>query len=106
MLAVMWNAVTVKCFRELWTSGQSAGQIAQRLGCSRSAVAGKLQRLGLHRRPKPPTAKPVIVSVPKHIYPPAVVVPHALPRHAEPHYYTETELRAMLAEAAANTAQL
>jgi hypothetical protein len=26
--------------------------------------------------------------------------------HAEPHHYTKTELRAMLAEAAANTAQL
>jgi GcrA cell cycle regulator len=69
-------------------------------------VAGKLQREGLRRRPKPPTANPVIVALPKRIYPPAVVVPHAPPRHAEPHHYTKTELRAMLAEAAANTAQL
>jgi GcrA cell cycle regulator len=106
MLAVMWNAVTVRHLRELWTSGQSAGQIAQRLGCSRSAVAGKLQRLGLHRRHKPPTLKPVIVALPKRIYPPAVVVPHALPRHAERHRYSKTELRAMLAEALANTARL
>jgi len=92
MLAVMCNAVTVRHFRELWTSGQSAGQIAQ--------------RLGLHRRHKPPTLKPVIVALPKRIYPPAVVVPHALPRHAERHRYSKTELRAMLAEALANTARL
>ncbi len=75
-------------------------------GCSRSAVAGKLQRLGLHRRHRPPTLKPVIVALPKRIYPPAVVVPHALPRNAEPHHCSKQELRAMLAEAAANTARL
>ena len=43
-------------------SGQSAAQIARRLGHSRGAVCGKLRRLGLKRGHAPPTAKPKIVS--------------------------------------------
>jgi GcrA cell cycle regulator len=48
-----------------WASGQSAGQIARRLGYSRNAVCAKLIRMNLKRGRKSPTAKPVIVSVPK-----------------------------------------
>lgn len=107
MLAVMWNTVTVKRLRELWASGQSAGQIAQPLGCSRSAAAAKLQREGLHRGHKPPTAKPVIVSMPKRVHP----VPGDPPARQrfvrrqlrDPVKNTKSELRAMLAEAVKNT---
>jgi GcrA cell cycle regulator len=62
----MWNDVNVALLKKLWTEGQSAGQIAGRLGCSRSAICAKLQRLGLKRGRKPPTAKPTIVSRPRH----------------------------------------
>ena len=51
--------------KKLWAAGQSAAQIARRLGCSRNAVCGRLTRLGLKRGHKPPTAKPKIRPVPK-----------------------------------------
>ena len=61
----MWNSDTEELLKKLWFYGQSAGQIADKLACSRSAVCGKLQRLGLTRARKPPTSKPVILSVRK-----------------------------------------
>ena len=63
--ADMWNSDTEELLKKLWFYGQSAGQIADKLGCSRSAVCGKLQRLGLTRARKTPTSKPVILSVRK-----------------------------------------
>ena len=108
-----WTPARVKQTSALWASGLSAGQIAKRLDCSRSAVCAKLQRLGLHRGHKPPTAHPVIVTPPKRV---AVValVPSPSPAPDPLHRpvpqprrsYTKTELRAMLAEAAANTARI
>ena len=65
-----WTAANTKSLKRHWASGLSAGQIADRLGCSRNAVGGKLDRLGLHRGHKPPTAHPAIVAVPKRIDPP------------------------------------
>lgn len=61
----MWNAKTVALLEKLWSEGRSAGHIAAQLDCSRSAVCAKLQRLGLKRGRKPPTAKPAIVSRPR-----------------------------------------
>lgn len=58
----MWNAENIELLKMLWSHGQSAGQIAERLDCSRSAVCAKLQRLGLRRARKPPTSKPKILS--------------------------------------------
>jgi GcrA cell cycle regulator len=86
------------------------------MGLSRSSVSGKLNRLGLHRNHKQPTAKPKIVKVPKQpmsIDPPMSIHPlpadttaptgpstdRITPRQQKP------ELRAMLAEAVANTAR-
>src|SRR6266851_5139928 len=60
-----WDAEDVALLKKLWAVGQSAAQIARRLGCSRSAVCAKLTRLGLKRSHKPPTAKPKIRPVPK-----------------------------------------
>ena len=60
-----WDARDVALLKELWTAGQSASEIARRLGCSRNAVCAKLTRLGLKRGHKPPTAKPKIRPVPK-----------------------------------------
>ncbi len=42
-----WTAEQIRRLGELWTQGVSAGEIGKRLGVSRSAVLGKLSRLGL-----------------------------------------------------------
>ena len=60
-----WDTEDVALLKKLWAVGQSAGQIARRLGCSRNAVCGRLNRLGLKRGHKPPTAKPKIMPVSK-----------------------------------------
>src|SRR3977135_1431847 len=60
-----WDAKEVALLKKLWIVGQSAAQIARRLGCSRNAVCAKLTRLGLKRGHKPPQAKPMIRPVPK-----------------------------------------
>jgi GcrA cell cycle regulator len=59
-----WDANDVALLKRLWADGNSAGQIASRLGYSRNAVSAKLKRLGHKRGHKPPTASPKIVSVP------------------------------------------
>ena len=51
-----WDAKDVALLKELRAVGQSAAQIARRLGCT-NAVGAKLTRLGLKRGHKPPTAK-------------------------------------------------
>jgi GcrA cell cycle regulator len=111
----MWDAASVALLKELWASGHSAAQIATRLGHSRNAVCAKLLRMGLKRGHKPPTAKPRIVSAPKRK--PALLAACALPVHKvvstrkpvvgqQPKELTKSQLNAMLAEAAANTARL
>jgi len=111
----MWDAATVAVLKKLWASGHSAAQIATRLGHSRNAVCAKLLRMGLKRGHKPPTAKPRIVSAPKRK--PALLAACAHPVHKvvstrkpavrqQPKELTKSQLNAMLAEAAANTARL
>jgi GcrA cell cycle regulator len=49
-----WNAERVALLADLWRTGQSAAQIAKRLGgVTRNAVIGKLHRLGLAQRMVP-----------------------------------------------------
>jgi GcrA cell cycle regulator len=60
-----WVMKDVAPLEQLWAAGLSAAQIARRLGCSRDAVCGKLNRLGLKRGHKVPTAKPKIRPIPK-----------------------------------------
>jgi len=110
----MWNATSIALLKELWASGHSAAQIATRLGHSRNAVCAKLLRMGLKRGHKPSTAKPKIVSVPKRK--PAPLAACARPVHkvvstrksvvGQPKEFTKSQLNAILAEAAANTARL
>ena len=110
----MWDAATIALLKKLWANGHSAAQIAARLGHSRNAVCAKLLRMGLKRGHKPPTAKPKIVSVPKRK--PALLAACARPVHkvvstrkpvlTEPKELTKSQLNAMLAEAAANTARM
>src|ERR1700688_555448 len=109
-----WDADDAALLKKLWVVGQSATQMARRLRCSRNAVCAKLTRLGLKRGHKPPTAKPKIRPVPKRK--PALLAPCALagdrivsrrkPGGRQPEEFTKSQLKAMLAEAAANTARL
>src|ERR1700716_2375395 len=105
-----WDAEDVALLKKLWAVGQSAAQIARRLGCSRNAVCAKLTRLGLKRGHKPPTAKPKIRPVPKRR--PALLAACARPvakrgwwrtGGRQPKESSKRQLYAMLAEAVRNT---
>ena len=110
MSPMSWDAEDVALLKKLWASGQSAAQIARRLGYSRNAVCAKLTRLDLKRGHKPPTAKPKIRPVPKRR--PALLAVCARPaakkvsRKTEirqPEEFTKRQLYAMLAKAVRNT---
>ena len=105
-----WDAKDVALLKKLWGVGQSAAQIARRLGCSRNAVSAKLTRLGMKRGHQPPTAKPRIRPVPKRG--PALLAACARPvakkvsgktvgRQSKE--FSKRQLYAMLAEAVRNT---
>ena len=105
-----WDAKDVALLKKLWAVGQSAAQIARRVGCSRNAVCGKLARLGLKRGHKPPTAKPKIRLVPKRR--PALLAACGRPVTKyvsrktvakQPKKFSKRELDAMLADAVRNT---
>ena len=105
-----WDAKDVALLKKLWAVGQSAAQIARRLGCSRNAVCGRLTRLGLKRGHKPPTAKPKIRPMPKRR--PALLATCARPVAKkvsrktvgkQPEEFSKHQLYAMLAEAVRNT---
>jgi GcrA cell cycle regulator len=105
-----WDAKDVALLKKLWAVGQSAAQIARRLGCSRNAVCAKLTRLGLKRGHKPPTAKPRIRPVAKRR--PALLaactrrVAQKVSRktvEGQPKEFSKRQLYAMLAEAVRNT---
>ncbi len=83
----MWTADRVEQLKALLTEGLSAGQIAARLGVSRNAVIGKVDRGGLHlprmqgkrgpsskpRRPRKP--RPVMLKPTPPARPPQPLVP-------------------------------
>jgi GcrA cell cycle regulator len=105
-----WNAEDVALLKKLWSVGQSAAQIAHRLGYSRNAVCAKLTRLDLKRGHKPPTAKPKIRPVPKRR--PASLAACARPVETrvsrkkvtrQPKELSKRQLYAILAEAVRNT---
>jgi GcrA cell cycle regulator len=109
-----WDAKDVALLKKLWAAGQSATQIARRLGCSRNAVCGRLTRSGLKRGHKPPTAKPKIRPVPKPrpalaacASPTAKKVSRKTlgkqPKEKQPKEFSKRQLYAMLAEAVRNT---
>ena len=104
-----WDAEDVALLKKLWAVGQSAAQIARRLGYSRNAVCAKLTRLDLKRGHKPPTAKPKIRPVPKRrpalaacVRPVAKIVSRKTVVK-KPKEFTKRQLYAMLAEAVRNT---
>jgi GcrA cell cycle regulator len=105
-----WDEEDVALLKKFWAVGQSAAQIARRLGYSRNAVCAKLTRLDLKRGHKPPTAKPKIRPVPKQR--PALSAACSRPAAKmvsrktvmrQPKEFTKRQLYAMLAEAVRNT---
>src|SRR6266702_8936165 len=106
-----WDAEDAALLKKLWAVGQSAAQLARRLERSRNAVCAKLTRLGLKRGHKLPTAKPKIRPVPKPALlaacarPVDRIVSTRKPGVTQPEEFTKSQLKAMLAEAADNTAR-
>jgi GcrA cell cycle regulator len=105
-----WDAKDVALLKKLWAVGQSAAQIARRLGCSRNAVCGKLARLDLKRGHKPPTAKPKIRPVPMRRPALSAVCARPVAKKVsrktvgkQPKEFSKRQLYAMLAEAVRNT---
>jgi GcrA cell cycle regulator len=105
-----WDAEDVALLKKLWAVGQSAAQIARRLGYSRNAVCAKLTRLDLKRGHKPPTAKPKIRPLPKRR--PTLLAACARPVAKmvsrkkvvrQPKEFSKRQLYALLAEAVRNT---
>ncbi len=111
MSAMAWDVYQVELLKRLWTEGQSAAQIARRLGCSRNAVCGMLSRLRLRRGHKPPTAKPRIRPAPKLrpassaacANPMAKKVSRNVAKAQKPREFSKRQLYAILAEAVRNT---
>ena len=55
-----WTLNT-ETLQHLWHAGWTSGQIAHEFGCTRNAVSGKINRLGLKRdRPKQSLKSPVV----------------------------------------------
>ncbi len=105
-----WDAKKVALLHKLWADGQSAGEIANRLGQSRNAVCAKLLRMGLKRGHKPPTANPKIVSVPKGKLTQLAACTRSVDRVVwrkpivrQQKEFSKSQLYAMLAEAVRNT---
>ena len=100
-----WDAEDVALLKKLWAVGQSAAQIARRLGYSRNAVCAKQIRLGLKRGHKPPTAKPKIRPVPKlaACHRPVAKMVSRKRAMRQPKEFTKRQLYTMLAEAVRNT---
>src|SRR3979490_1986927 len=105
-----WDAKDVALLKTLWAVGQSAAQIARRLGRSRNAACARLTRLGRKRGRKPPTSKPKIRPVPKQG--PALLAACARPVAKkvsrkivgmQPKKFSKRQLYAMLADAVRNT---
>jgi GcrA cell cycle regulator len=108
--SMSWDESDIAVLKALWAAGKSAAQIARRLGCSRNAVCGRLNREGLKRGYKPPTAKPRIRPAPKRK--PALTAACACPVAKkvsqkpigrQPKEFSKRELYIMLAEAVRNT---
>ncbi|MCJ9701961.1 MULTISPECIES: GcrA family cell cycle regulator [unclassified Bradyrhizobium] len=106
-----WDAKDVGLLTTLWSAGQSAAQIARRLGCSRNAVCGMLSRQGLKRGHKPPTARPKIRPPPKLRPPSSAACAHPVAKKVsrntsarqQPKEFSRQQLYDMLADAVRNT---
>lgn len=69
---MQWTEERTEQLRHLWLQGNTASQIAARLGgITRNAVIGKAHRLGLSSRPSP--IRPPIEAAPRPAAPPTPV---------------------------------
>ena len=78
-----WTPELVETLRKLWLGGLSSAEIAKQLGVTRSAVLGKVYRLGLlgeaprreavYRSSKPPKARPAPALPPPLPVPPSTL---------------------------------
>ena len=106
-----WDTKDIALLTRLWSAGQSAAQIAPRLGRSRNAVCGMLTRQGLKRGHKPPTARPKIRRPPKLKPRSSAACARPAPKKVsrntterqQPKEFDRQQLYAMLAEAVRNT---
>jgi GcrA cell cycle regulator len=64
-----WTDAAVERLKELWAEGHTGLTIGRQFGISRSAVIGKISRLGLSHKPRPrlPTVPLQAISVPKPV---------------------------------------
>jgi GcrA cell cycle regulator len=84
-MAIKWDETRIATLTQMWSAGYSAGQIAKQMGdLSRSAVIGKIWRMGLERRREASRYKPVQVKLPKPRPEPLKFAPQPLPRFTEP----------------------
>ncbi|WP_339872976.1 GcrA family cell cycle regulator [uncultured Brevundimonas sp.] len=81
MTASAWTEDRIDRLRTLWLEGHSAARIARELGAglTRSAVLGKVHRMGLSAgRPRPRGASAVVRSPPRDRRPPFTPVSEAI----------------------------
>ena len=88
-----WDDDNEALVRKLWTDGLSAAQIAERVGAvSRSAVLGKIHRLGLSSRTKV-NRRPLPAPAPSQPRQVSKLTPAGWPsRYFEPAPYTQLPL--------------
>ena len=82
MTASAWTEDRIDRLRTLWLEGHSAARIARELGAglTRSAVLGKVHRMGLSAgRPRPRGPSVVVLSPPRDRRPPSTPVSEAIP---------------------------
>jgi GcrA cell cycle regulator len=60
-----WNADELATLHSMWRAGLTGAAIAAKLGTSRSAVLGKIARIGLKRSRRPVRRKPPPATKPK-----------------------------------------
>jgi len=60
-----WNADELATLHSMWRAGETGTTIAAKLGTSRSAVLGKISRIGLMRSKRPVRRKPPRTTKPK-----------------------------------------
>jgi hypothetical protein len=85
MTDVNWDDATVAKLREMRAEGLTSTQIARVIGTTRSAVIGKMKRLGIEMPLKVGSQPNNAVKTPRSLAPPkAPYVPPAPPSFAEP----------------------
>lgn len=84
-----WTEERTNLLKALWLQGQTASQIAERLGgITRNAVIGKAHRMGLSSRPSPirqrPTPRPAAIPAPAAAAPRIPMAAAPMPAVAAP----------------------